>query len=110
VAITVEVVVAGQPRPPKGVPIIVQIRDTGYQDAPATVLGEARGVVSGSKDDLLAAIRVDVNADTLPRHTTVWAHVDVDNNARVSGGDYVTMQSYPVSGPSAKTRVAVKQV
>jgi hypothetical protein len=42
---------------------------------------------------------------------TVWAHVDVDRDGKVSAGDYLTVQSFPlprVATPRAE--VTVKRV
>jgi hypothetical protein len=109
VVVTVEVVVEGPARPPAGVPVIVQVRDTAEQDAPAKVLGEARDTISGRQGAGLATVQVVIG--TRGAEPTVWAHVDVDGNGRVSRGDYVTVQSYPVpAGSKPRVRVAVKRV
>ena len=48
---------------------------------------------------------------SLPDGTTVWVHLDVDRDGRVSRGDYITTQSYPaaVSGPQEMT-IQLKRV
>jgi uncharacterized lipoprotein YbaY len=105
----VEVLVSGPARPPAGAPVIVQVRDTGLADAPATILGEARGTVAGGRSDSLATVEINVAA--ISSTTTIWAHVDVDGDGRVSQGDYVTTQSYPVPRESdPRLPVAVKPV
>ena len=107
--VDVTVVCSSVPRPSPGASLIVQIRDTSLQDAPATVLGEARTTVTRGNDGLLARVLVSIPAIT--RHSTVWAHVDVDGDGRVSRGDYVTMQSYPLPpGPTIQVQVEVKAV
>ena len=109
VVVLVEVFAEGSVRPAAGTPVVVQVRDTSLQDARATILGEARGVVSGGTGARLAA--VEVKARETGGEPTVWAHVDADRDGRVSRGDYVTVQSYPVSpGPKPKLRVVVKRV
>lgn len=106
---TVEIFVEGQVRPPVGASIIVQVRDTSRQDAPATVLGEARGTVREGPGSRLGSAEVSVSATGV--ESTVWAHVDVDGDGRVSKGDFVTVQSYPVPpGPSPRLQVTVKRV
>jgi hypothetical protein len=48
---------------------------------------------------------------SLPSGTTVWVHLDVDRDGRVSKGDYITVQSYPaaVSG-SQEMNIQLKKV
>ena len=92
-----------------GAAVIVQVRDTALQDAPAILLGEARGAVSGAPGAPLAAVVVVVN--TTGAEPTVWVHVDVDRDGRVSLSDYVTKQSYPVpGGPEPRLQVTVSRV
>ena len=96
-------------RPPDGSSLIVQLRDTSVQDAPATILGEKRGKVGAGGGDLLATIEVDAKARGV--RPEVWAHVDVDGDGRVSRGDYVTMQSYPIpDGARPVLEVTVNRV
>ena len=94
--------------PPVGAPVHVQVRDTALQDVPAHVLGDVSTLVSGS-GDLLARVEVDV-----PRRgaePTIWAHIDVDRDGRVSRGDYITTGSYPLpSGSHPRIRVPVSRV
>ncbi|MBI4876325.1 MAG: YbaY family lipoprotein [Acidobacteria bacterium] len=107
--ITVEVLVSGQARPPVGAPVLVQVRDTALQDAPARILAAARGVVEGPSSAALAIVRFDLYETGA--ELTVWAHVDVDGDGRVSSGDYITTQSYPLpAGPEPRLRVAVVRV
>jgi hypothetical protein len=109
VVIRVEVFAEGSARPAAGTPIVVQVRDTSRQDARAAILGEARGVVAAGEGTRLAA--VEVEARETGGEATVWAHVDSDQDGRVSRGDYVTVQSYPVArGARPPVRVVVKKV
>lgn len=109
VVILVEVFAEGSARPAPGTPIVVQVRDTSRQDARAAVLGEARGVVTAGEGTRLAA--VEVEARETRGDATVWAHVDSDQDGRVSRGDYVTVQAYPVArGAAPPVRVVVKKV
>ena len=103
--VTVEVMISGQDRPPAGTPITVQVRDTALQDTAATVLGHVSGAVTGSQGETIATLTVPVNITGA--EPTVWVHVDVDRNGRVSRGDYVTTQSYPVPG-STNPRLQVR--
>lgn len=107
--LTVAIYSEGPTKPRAGSPVRVQVRDTGLADAPAVVVAEARGEVQAGQVDCLET--VDLNLGELPRHATVWAHVDVDRDGRVSKGDYISTMSYPVpSGPQARVRVAVRPV
>lgn len=107
--LTVAIHSEGATRPLPGSPVRVQVRDTGLADAPAVVVAEAAGVVQEGQGDCLETINVSVG--DLPRHATVWAHVDVDRDGRVSKGDYITMMSYPVPpGREVRMRVAVRPV
>jgi uncharacterized lipoprotein YbaY len=83
----------------------VQLRDTSLADAPAILLKEAHGAVARSGSNVLATVQLDV--DTVPRGATVWVHVDVDGDGKVSAGDYVTTRSYPVL-PGASTAINVE--
>ncbi len=96
-------------RPPEGSSLIIQVRDTAVQDAPATILGETRSKVAGGGGELLATI--EVGTKTRGVRPEVWAHVDVDGDGRVSRGDYVTMQSYPIpDGARPLLEVTVNRV
>jgi hypothetical protein len=109
VVILVEVFAEGSARPAAGTPLVVQVRETSRQDARATVLGEARGVVSAGEGTRLAA--VEVEARETRGEATVWVHIDSDQDGRVSRGDYVTVQSYPIArGATPPVRVVVKKV
>jgi len=95
VLVTADLLSEGTSRPPSGSPIIVQVRDTTLQDAPSQVLGEVRGFVAGGEGDLLARVQLPVDVPR-PQGKTIWAHVDVDGDGRVSRGDYITVRSYPI--------------
>jgi len=98
-------------RPPSGTPIVVQVRDTQLQDAPAVTKGEASAEVEHGEDGKIATIEVPV--DDPSRVQTVWARVNVSGQPRVSQGDYVTVQSFPVPESEAdkpRVRVVVKRV
>ena len=102
----IEVTVAGA-LPPSGSRVIAQVRDTALQDAPATILGEGRGTIEG-ETGVVARVRVPLEARG--RMPSIWVLVDVDGDGRVSRGDFVTTQSYPLSPGAAAVRVAVRKV
>jgi hypothetical protein len=102
--VIVDVSVEGDERPAAGAPIHVEVRDTSLADAPAQTVGAADDVVRGESGRWLDT--VELNVPRLPAHSTVWAHVDVDRDGRVSRGDFITTAAYPVS-PGDEVRVAV---
>lgn len=103
--VIVEVSVEGDERPAAGAPIHVEVRDTSLADAASKTVGAADDVVRGESGTWLDT--VELNVPQLPKGSTIWAHVDVDRDGRVSRGDYITMASYPVS-PGDEVRVAVR--
>ena len=101
-------VVSDVPLPP-GSSVTVEIRDTSLADAPAIVLH--RVAVDVPKTGRTMTVTVPVALAKVPDGTTVWAHVDADRDGRVSKGDYVSVESYPVSIASVQNlRVRVKKV
>jgi uncharacterized lipoprotein YbaY len=102
--ITVEVSVEGAERPAAGSVVHVEARDTSLADAPSVTLARATGQVRGSSGPRLETL--ELRLDRVPSGCTVWAHVDVDRNGRVSSGDFVTMTAYPVA-QAERVRVAV---
>jgi hypothetical protein len=107
--LTVSVHSEGATRPVPGSPVRVQVRDTGIADAPAVVVAEASGVVRQGPGDCLDIVALSVG--NIPRHATIWVHVDVDRDGRVTKGDYVTTASYPIQPDrEAGIRVTVKLV
>jgi uncharacterized lipoprotein YbaY len=101
--VVIELSADGPERPPAGASVHVELRDTSYADAPAVTLASASGEATEAGEPL-ASVALEV--DEVPDGTTVWAHVDVDGDGRVSPGDYITMASWPVP-PSGEMRVAV---
>jgi hypothetical protein len=94
---------------PAGSPITVEIRDTSLADAPAITLLQLRSTVPSSNTTMAVPVRLELTA--VPNGTTVWAHVDTDRDGRVSPGDFVTVESYPVtSEPTQKLTIWVKKV
>ena len=107
--IIVEVSTESSQRPPVGAPLRVEARDTTLADAPAETVSTAESVVRGQRGSWLDTLELDV--PRLPGQCTIWAHVDVDRDGRVSRGDFVTTVSYPVPpGGDARVAVRVRQV
>lgn len=101
-------------RPPAGAPIVVQVRDTSLEDVEAPLVAEALGVVTEMRSSLLAAIELDIPTASLDPRTrlTVFAHVDVDRTGAISGGDFITKQSYavPINSESSELDVLVSRI
>lgn len=85
-------------RPPPGTPVLIELRDTSLADAPSRVLAAAEGVLETVGDRLLASAVLDVDGSvfTPQAELTLWARCRVSGAARVSSGDWITMESVPV--------------
>lgn len=95
--------------PASGSVVVVQVRDTSLQDVAAPIRGEGRTRLGPRQGRHLALVEVPVANGQ--GELTVWALIDVDGDGRVSKGDYVTMQSYPVpTGSAPYVTVAVRPV
>jgi uncharacterized lipoprotein YbaY len=97
----------GDPLPP-GCPLRVEVRDTSLADAPAVLVGRVEVAVAAGR---ATAVTLPVEPADLPDGATIWAHVDVDRDGRVSRGDFLSMESYPVTAASAQPMsIRLKQV
>ncbi len=102
------VCIGGAPLPP-GSSVKVEVRDTSLADAPAIALH--RVTVNVPKTGRTITVKVPVELATVPDGTTIWAHVDADRDGRVSVGDYVSVESYPVKPAPVQTMtIRVKKV
>ncbi len=90
------VVCIGDAPLPPGSSVRVEVRDTSLADAPAITLH--RAAVDVPKTGRTMTVKVPLELTKVPDATTVWAHVDANHDGRVSVGDYVSVESYPV-GP-----------
>jgi uncharacterized lipoprotein YbaY len=98
----------GEPLP-AGSPVRVEIRDTSLADAPAVLLQRATVAVPATGRTSTVPLTIDLAA--VPDGTTVWVHIDVDRDGRVSKGDYVSVESYPVTNlPLQSLAIRVKKV
>jgi len=93
---------------PAGTPLRIEIRDTSQADAAAVVVNSHLVPVPVTGQP----VTVSIELDRVPDGTTVWAHADLDRDGRVSTGDFITMESYPVgaSGSEQRTTVRIKKV
>jgi uncharacterized lipoprotein YbaY len=83
--------------PARKVTIYVRVQDTIHADAIARTVAEQ---VLRDVDIIPGAPPIPFNADGIPRNPharyVVRVHADIDGDGRVSQGDYVSTQSYPV--------------
>jgi uncharacterized lipoprotein YbaY len=94
---------------PQGSSVNVEARDTSLADAPAISLKRIR--VAVPRTGRTMTLQTGVELTSVPDGTTVWAHVDVDGDGRVSKGDYISMESYPVTlGTVQDLTIRVKEV
>jgi uncharacterized lipoprotein YbaY len=99
---------SGEPLP-AGSPLTVEVRNTSLADAPAIMLHRLRTVVPPATRTTALPVRLELAS--VPDGTTVWVHVDTDGDGRVSEGDLITVESYPVrSAPTQTLTVRVKKV
>lgn len=83
----------------------MEVRDTSLIDAPSRTVGAADGQVREQASSWLDTLEVE--APSPCRHCTIWAHVDVDNDHKVSPGDFVTTVAYPVP-PDSPARLTIR--
>lgn len=92
---------------PQGGALRIEVRDASWADAPARVLHRLE-----TRVPLHASLfPVELRLDTVPADAIVWVHLDADGDGRVSAGDYITTQSYPLtSRTSGRMRVELRRI
>jgi hypothetical protein len=93
-ALTLNVDFEGGERPPAGSPVRVEARDMSLADADPEVIGQASGEVVAGYGSRLAVLQIVPSGR--PATSTLWAHVDCDRDGRVSKGDLITTESFPI--------------
>lgn len=91
--------------PEPGTPVHVEVRDTSVADAPATVVAATTEPVGGAVSETgagLAEVVLDLPDEGAPQDWTVWAHVQRTGATGVGAGDWITVQSYPVSSATER--------
>jgi hypothetical protein len=104
----VENVAEGNERPPSGAPLIVEILDTTYADAPARRVSRAVGHVEDGESTPLATLELSA-VMVSGRDYRIRAHVDVDRDGAVSSGDFITTAVHNAR-EQTPVRVLVKKV
>jgi uncharacterized lipoprotein YbaY len=79
------------------VTVYVRLEDVSRSDAQSRIVAEQvmRAVSLQQSSPLPFEIRGDVSGEG--RQLNVRVHIDVDGDGQISPGDYISMQSYPVS-------------
>jgi uncharacterized lipoprotein YbaY len=101
-------------KPFSGATVHILLEDVSFQDAPSKLITE-QTIKNVSHDNIdqqkiefvIYGNIVDTQADY-----SIRVHGDVDKDGRISKGDFVTVQSYPVltHGPPDNLLVTVKEV
>ena len=97
----------GEPLPP-GSQLKVELRDTSFADAPAVVGKKLDTTVPKTRATTSVSMKMDVT--TVPDGATIWAHIDVDRDGRVSSGDLISVESYPVTQATRQLTIRLKKV
>ena len=106
--LAVEIVAAVGTDIPADATCRVEVRDVTLQDAPSVTLEAVTIPVGGKAPTMM--VRATFNPDTSRperRDLTVWAHLSMDGTDRVTPGDYLTTQAYPVPRDAEKAAIQV---
>ena len=106
--IVVEVMSEGAERPPAESPVLVQVIDATYADAPGRLVAEATGRVLSDGGGTLYTVEIEAELQGSNDYR-VRAHVDVDGDGAVSPGDFVSMAAFPAR-EHEPVRVVVRKV
>ena len=109
-----EIKFAGTPKLPKSAKTYVRLLNTSLADAPSMVVAEQvieHSAHSLSKGEKIAFVLEPSSIDERGSYT-VSVLVDLDGDGKISKGDYISMQSYPVLtyGYPSQVTIEVKQV
>lgn len=109
-----EIVFSAKPNLPVSAKAYVRLLNTSLADAPSTTVAEqvidhVAGFLSKGKK-----VAFVLEADSINERDTytVSVLVDIDGDGKISQGDYISMQSYPVLtfGSPSEVTIEVKQI
>jgi uncharacterized lipoprotein YbaY len=105
-----EIKFAGQPSLPASAKMYVRLLNTSLADAPSAVVAEQ--VIDHLSNEEKVAFRLEPDSIDERGTYTVSVLVDLDGDGKISKGDYISMQSYPVLtfGSPSEVTIEVKQV
>ena len=102
-------IVSGSDEPlPPGSRLRVELRDTSFADAPAVVVKKIDKTVK--KTGRTTSVSVSMDVGSVGDGFTAWAHIDVDGDGRVSRGDLISVESYPVTPATRQLTLRLKRV
>lgn len=109
-----EIKFAGKPELPDSAKAYVRLLDTSLADAPSTVVAEQviEHIASfRSKGEKVTFVLEPKSIDERDTYY-VSVLVDIDGDGKISKGDYISMQSYPVLtfGSPSEVTIEVKKV
>jgi uncharacterized lipoprotein YbaY len=113
VVIRGELAFDGAPVDLTGASVKIRVDDVSRADAQSVPVAEHPLPVLPRGATTAAAIPFEVHAGPLDARArySIWAHVDMDRDGQISAGDFITMESFPVSaGTTAYHRVRVRRV
>ena len=105
-----EIKFAGKPTLPASAKVYVRLLNTSLADAPSAVVAEQ--VIDRPSNNEKIAFRLEPDSIDERDTYTVSVLVDLDGDGKISKGDYISMQSYPVLtfGSPSEVTIEVKQV
>lgn len=94
-----ELRVEGGPADLRGAAIYVRLMDVSHADAAARTVAEYHVDSLPAGSDSTQKIPFEFEADIVDtrRHYVLAAHIDLDGDGRAGVGDYITMESFPLS-------------
>ena len=108
-----EIVFDQPPQLPPAAVVRIALQDTSEADAPATVVAEQvlRGASREANEHGLVRFALPFESAGERRSLSLSAHVDLNGDGRLEKGDYINMQSYPVSAAQLDDiAIHVKQI
>lgn len=92
---------------PKDAIVRVQVQDVSVADAPAKVIAEDVWERGPSQRDEVRISTFELEARGLEpgRTYSLWVHVDMDGSGKLSPGDMITTQSFPIDTRRASVRI-----
>ena len=105
-----EIVFDEMPNLPPGTVIRVTLRDTSMADAAAEVVTEQilKGAAQAANERGRVSFALPVEAHDARATYTLSAHVDVSGDGLFHKGDYINMQSYPVTTAKLPDNISIK--
>jgi uncharacterized lipoprotein YbaY len=83
-------------KPFTGATIYIRLLDVSLQDAPSKLIAEQVIKNASYSNDQKIEFAIYGNITNNYARHSINIHVDTDNNGKISKGDFITMQSYPV--------------